>query len=76
MTTKYNIGQYLYFLSKRGTIGIQYDMVEEILISEKGTRYKIDNYWLSEGDLFIDPYVIVEKLRESINEVFSSPINA
>ena len=75
MTTKYNIGDRAYFLSRRGIVGIQNDAITQIVTDEKGTKYRIDNYLMSEGELFDNPESLIDRLKESVNEIWGNPIN-
>ena len=76
MTTKYDIGSCAYFLSKRGIHAVQFDEITQIVADEKGVKYRIDNYLMSEGELFDDPDTLIEELKESVKKIrINHPIN-
>lgn len=68
MTTKYDIGDKAYFLSKRGIVGIQNDVITQIIVDEKGVKYRIDNYLMSESELFDEPESILDQLKDSVKK--------
>ncbi len=75
MTTKYDIDDRAYFLSKRGIVAIQNDAITQIIADEKGVKYRIDNYLMSESELFDDPETLIEELKKSVVKIYGNPIN-
>lgn len=75
MTTKYDIGNRAYFLSRRGIVAIQNDEITQIVTDANGTKYRIDNYLMSETELFDNPEALINELKTSISKIYNNPIN-
>jgi hypothetical protein len=56
---KFNVGQEVYYLEEYGfVVEILKSKIKEIVIDEKGIKYKINNGWYRSLDNYKDDYVL------------------
>ncbi len=72
MTTRHNIGDYVYIISTKGTLSIEYDRINAIYI-ESEVRYRVGSHLRSESEIFYSPNDILEKFQEAINNLNKEP---
>jgi len=72
MITKYDIGDYVYIISTKGTLSVEYDRINAIYI-ESDVRYRVGSHLRSESEIFDSPTDILDKFQEAVDNLNKEP---
>ena len=73
MTTKFDIGQYKWFLITKGKFGPLRDTIDEIHIDRKGVTYRIGGHMRTESELFETLDEMLDYIRSEAKKQEEAP---